>query len=283
MLRFSRSKIIATVAIIVIGLLLAVPSTMNREQRQAFLNAVPSWVPSWLIPSRAIVLGLDLQGGSHVLLEVDGQDLLRAQITILRDDVRRILRDTRVSSQNGIQTTPRGVQIRVPDAADRERLLPRLRELSQPIGNTVLGQTGNNAIEINTTPDGVITLTYTDAGINERVRRAVDQSIEVVRRRIDFGGTTEPSIQRQGADRILVQVPGLQDPQQLKALLGETGNLEFRLLAQPGATDVDMLPMEDAGGQRVPVERRVIAEGGDLTDAQPAFDSQTRQPIVNFR
>ncbi|HKG23452.1 MAG TPA: protein translocase subunit SecD, partial [Blastocatellia bacterium] len=93
MLRFSRSKIIATVAIIVIGLLLAVPSTMNREQRQAFLNAVPSWVPSWLIPSRAIVLGLDLQGGSHVLLEVDGQDLLRAQITILRDDVRRILRD----------------------------------------------------------------------------------------------------------------------------------------------------------------------------------------------
>jgi preprotein translocase subunit SecD len=283
MLRFSRSKIIATVAIIVIGLLLAVPSTMNREQRQAFLNAVPSWVPSWLIPSRAIVLGLDLQGGSHVLLEVDAQDLLRGQITLLRDDVRRILRDTRVSSQNGIQTIQRGVQIRVPDAADRDRLLPRLRELSQPIGNAVLGQTGNNSIEINTTPDGVVTLTYTEAGINERVRRAVDQSIEVIRRRVDATGTTEPSIQRQGADRVLVQVPGLQDPQQLKALLGETGNLEFRLLAQPGATDVDLLPMEDNGGQRVPVERRVIAEGGDLTDAQPAFDSQTNQPIVNFR
>jgi preprotein translocase subunit SecD len=283
MLRFSRSKIIATVAIIVIGLLLAVPSTMNREQRQAFLNAVPSWVPSWLIPSRAIVLGLDLQGGSHVLLEVDAQDLLRGQITLLRDDVRRILRDTRMSSQNGIQTIQRGVQIRVPDAADRDRLLPRLRELSQPIGNAVLGQTGNNSIEINTTPDGVVTLTYTEAGINERVRRAVDQSIEVIRRRVDATGTTEPSIQRQGADRVLVQVPGLQDPQQLKALLGETGNLEFRLLAQPGATDVDLLPMEDNGGQRVPVERRVIAEGGDLTDAQPAFDSQTNQPIVNFR
>jgi len=80
MLRFSRSKIIATVAIIVIGLLLAVPSTMNREQRQAYLNAIPSWVPSWLVPSRAIVLGLDLQGGSHVLLEVDTQAVLRAQI-----------------------------------------------------------------------------------------------------------------------------------------------------------------------------------------------------------
>ena len=283
MLRFSRSKIIATVAIIVIGLLLAVPSTMNREQRNAFLSAIPGWVPSWLVPSRAIVLGLDLQGGSHVLLEVDGQDLMRAQLTALRDDVRRILRDTRVSSQNGIQTIQRGVQIRVPDAADRDRLLPRLRELAQPVGNAILGQTGNNAIEISTSPEGQITLTYTDAGVNERIRRAVDQSIEVIRRRVDSTGTTEPSIQRQGADRVLVQVPGLQDPQQLKALLGETGNLEFRLLAQPGATDVDMLPMDDAGGQRVPVERRIIAEGGDLTDAQPAFDSQTSQPIVNFR
>src|SRR5215217_4724487 len=176
MLRFSNSKVIATVGIIVIGLLLAVPSTMTREQRQAYLNAIPSWVPSWLVPSRAIVLGLDLQGGSHVLLEVDAQDLMRTQTTTLRDDVRRILRDTRVSSQNGIQTIARGVQIRVPDAADRERVLPRLRELAQPVGNAALGQSGNNAIEINTTPDGVITLTYTEAGINERVRRAVDQS-----------------------------------------------------------------------------------------------------------
>src|SRR5918997_5710169 len=167
MLRFSRSKIIATVAIIVIGLLLAVPSTMDREQRQAFLNAIPSWVPSWLVPSRAIVLGLDLQGGSHVLLEVDAQDLMRVQVTTLRDDVRRILRDTRVSSQNGIQTVQRGVQIRVPDAADRDRLIPRLRELAQPVGNAVLGQSGGNSIEVAVTPEGLITLNFTEAGVNE--------------------------------------------------------------------------------------------------------------------
>src|SRR5919112_4181334 len=115
MLRFSRSKIIATVGIILIGLLLAVPSMMSREQRQGYLNAIPSWVPSWLVPSRAIVLGLDLQGGSHVLLEVDAQDLIRAQTVQLRDDVRRVLRDSNVNPQGGYQLLSRGVQVRITD------------------------------------------------------------------------------------------------------------------------------------------------------------------------
>ena len=149
MLRFSRSKIIATVAIIVIGLLLAVPSMMSREQREAFQHALPSWVPSWLVPTRAIVLGLDLQGGSHVLLEVDVQDLMRTQTTQLRDDVRRILRETaRRRRRAASSSLPRGVQIRVPDAADRDRLMPKLRELSQPIGNAVLGQGGDRDIDV---------------------------------------------------------------------------------------------------------------------------------------
>ena len=283
MLRFSRSKIIATMAVIIIGLLLAVPSMMSREQRDAFRSSLPGWVPSWVIPSRAIVLGLDLQGGSHVLLEVDVPDLLRTQTTQLRDDIRRVLRETRVAPQGGIQLTQRGAQIRVPDAADRERILPKLRELSQPIGNAVIGQSSNRDIDVATTPDGLITLTYTEAGVNEKVRRAVDQAIEVLRRRVDALGTTEPNIQRQGVDRILVQVPGLQDPQRLKDILGRTAKLEFRLLGQQGAADVDMLPSKDAGGQRVPVERQIIVEGGDLVDAQPAFDSRTNEPIVNFR
>lgn len=283
MLRYSRSKIIATMAVIIIGLLLAVPSMMSREQREAFRSSVPGWVPSWLIPSRAIVLGLDLQGGSHVLLEVDVPDLMRTQTTQLRDDIRRVLRETRVAPQGGIQLTQRGAQIRVPDAADRDRILPKLRELAQPIGNAIIGQTGNRDIDIATTPDGLITLTYTEAGVNEKIRRAVDQAIEVLRRRVDALGTTEPNIQRQGVDRILVQVPGLQDPQRLKEILGRTAKLEFRLLGQQGATDVDMLPSKDAGGQRVPVERQIIVEGGDLVDAQPGFDSRTTEPIVNFR
>jgi SecD/SecF fusion protein len=283
MLRFSTSKIVGTLAIVLIGLLLAVPSMLTREQRDGLKASIPGWVPSWLVPTRAIVLGLDLQGGSHVLLEVDMPDLMRAQTVQLRDDVRRVLRETSVSPEGGIQTLPRGVQLRVSDPNARARLLPKLRELSQPISNAILGQTGARTLDLNEQPDGPIQLVFTDQGVNERVRRAVDQAIEVLRRRIDALGTTEPSIQRQGADRILVQVPGLQDPQRLKEILGKTAKLEFRMLAEPGSSDADLLPSRDANGQRVPVERRVMVEGGDLTDAQPGFDSRTSEPIVNFR
>src|SRR5215217_6613817 len=278
MLRFSRAKIIATLGIVLLGLALAVPSMLSREHREALRAYLPSW-----LPLHAIVLGLDLQGGSHVLLEVDVADLLRTQSIQLRDDVRRALRETGVGLEGGIQLLPRGVQVRVTDPAGRARLMPKLRELTQPITNPILGQTGANTLTITESPEGLIQLTFSEQGITERIRRAVDQAIEVLRRRVDALGTTEPNIQRQGADRILVQVPGLQDPQRLKDLLGKTAKLEFRMLAEPGATDVDLLPSRDSGGQRVPVDRRVIVEGGDLTDAQPGFDQRTNEPIVNFR
>jgi protein-export membrane protein SecD len=283
MLRFTRGKVIAIVAVILFGCLLAVPNLMSGERREAIRQSVPTWVPSWLVPTRAIVLGLDLQGGSHVLLEVDVPDLLRTQAVQLRDDVRRVLRETGVGLEGGIQMQPRGVQLRVSDAVGRARLMPKLRELSQPISNPILGQTGANTLAITEAPDGLVQLVFTEQGVTERVRRAIDQVIEVLRRRVDALGTTEPNIQRQGADRVLVQVPGLQDPQRLKELLGRTAKLEFRMLAQPGATDVDLLPSRDNEGQRVPVERRVIVEGGDLTDASPGFDQRTNEPIVNFR
>src|SRR3954454_19114209 len=268
MLRFSTPKIVGTLAVVLIGLLLAVPSLLTREQREALKASIPGWVPSWLVPTRAIVLGLDLQGGSHVLLEVDRADLMRAQTIQLRDDVRRVLREASVSPEGGIQTLARGVQFRVADPNARARLMPKLRELSQPIGNAVLGQTGAQTLALTESPEGLIQLAFSDQGVNERVRKAVDQAVEVIRRRVDVFGTTEPSIQRQGADRILVQVPGLQDPQRLKEILGKTAKLEFRMLAEPGSSDADLLPSRDANGQRVPVERRVMGGGGGLTAAQ---------------
>lgn len=284
MLRFSTTKVVLMLAVTVFVCLLAVPNLMAPDTRNALREAIPGWVPSWLVPTQAVVLGLDLQGGSHVLLEVDSNDLVRSQVATLRDDVRRILRETRVAPQGGIVAMPRGVQLRFASEADRDKVLPRLRELSQPIGNAILGQTGERNIDITTNGD-TVQLTLSQAGIDERVRRAVDQAIEVLRRRVDALGTTEPNIQRQGANRILVQMPGLQDPQRLKEILGRTAKLQFRFVADAGAnpSDVEMMPSRDSGGQMMPVERRVIVEGEDLTDAQPAFDQRTGEPIVNFR
>lgn len=281
MLRFSRTKIVATLAIILIGLSLAVPSFFSKEQRDAFVNALPKPI-QWMVPTRAIVLGLDLQGGSQILLEIDQPDLVRSMVTGLRDDVRRILRDASVSPEGGIRVVNRGVELRIPDAAARAKVMPKLRELAQPVSNPIAGG-GGQTLAVNEAENGTIQLTLTDAGVNDRTRRAVTQAIEVIRRRIDFGGTKEPSIQQQGSDRILVQVPGLQNPQELEDQLGKTAKLEFRMIADSPTGDVDMLPSKDEGGAKVPVERRIMADGSDLTDAQPAFDTQTHEPMVSFK
>ncbi|MGO4673757.1 protein translocase subunit SecD [Bosea sp. 2YAB26] len=284
MLRFQARKVIAVLLVLLFGCGLALPNLFSPETRKAIEQGAPSWIPRFLLPIHAVTLGLDLQGGSHVLLEIDRADLIKTQVTQLRDDMRRILREERIAFQGGIGLTARGVQVRVPEASDRAKLMPKLRELAQPVGTLgAFGPSGTQSIEVSEQPDGLVQLQLTEAGANERVRRAVEQAMEVLRRRVDALGTTEPNIQRQGLDRILVQVPGLQDPQRLKHILGDTAKLQFRMVADQNSGDVDMLPSQDAGGQLVPVSRQVIVEGEDLIDAQPAFDQRTSQPIVNFR
>lgn len=282
MLRFSRAKIITTLAAILIGLMLAVPSFFSPEQRKGFVASLPSWFPTWIVPTRGIVLGLDLQGGSQLLLEVDQNELIASQAKALRDDVRRTLQQENVRADGGIGLLQRGVQVKVADDAARGKVLPKLQELSLPI-TTSIGQTAARTLDITEQPGGVIRLMLTDAGITDRTRRAVSQGIEVIRRRLDSTGTTEPSIQQQGADRILIQVPGEQNPERLEKLLGSTAKLEFRMLADSPSGDVDMLPSKDEKGAKVPVERRVMADGGELTDAQPAFDQQSHEPMVSFK
>ena len=286
MLRFSSTKIALILIASFIGIMLAVPNLLSVAQRTAIENSIPSWFPKALIPTKAVTLGLDLQGGSHVLLEVDVQDLLRTKVLNLRDDVRRVLRDVKIAPQGGIGIQPRGVQLRISEQSDREKLLPKLRDLAEPIGSQVaLGNTTQRTLEIVEGLDGIIQITMTEAGIKERLRRASEQAIEVLRRRVDALGTTEPNIQRQGVDRILVQVPGLQDPQRLKEILGKTAKLQFRMAADSGGSpsEVEQLASKDDAGAKVSIEKRVIVEGDDLVDAQPAFDSRTNEPIVNFR
>ena len=119
MLRLQARKVILVLLVLFFGCGLAVPNLFSPETRKSIEENAPSWIPRFLLPTHAVVLGLDLQGGSHVLLEIDRADLIRSQVTQLRDDTRRILREERISLQGGIQTTTRGVQMRIPDAAER--------------------------------------------------------------------------------------------------------------------------------------------------------------------
>jgi preprotein translocase subunit SecD len=222
------------------------------------------------------------------LLEVDVNAVRKDKLQAISDDVLRILR------QNRIQFTGRAikgnsVEVRITRDSDAENAVSKLRELSQPV-SSVMGSTGQRSVDISES-GGLITLTPTEPALVERVRQTVDQSIQIIERRVNELGLVEPIIQRQGASRILVQVPGLQDPSRLKEIIGKTAKLDFRMvdlsmtpeqaLASHPPADSEILDGE--GGSKYLIDKRVLVSGGDLVDAQPGFDQRNGQPIVNFR
>ncbi len=282
MLYFTRWKATAIVLTAFVVCLFAVPNFLPEKM-------VQSW-PKWA--QRHVVLGLDLQGGSHILLEVDTNAVRKEKLESLRDDVRRVLRDARVG-YTGLVVRGNTVEVRIREGSNFDQAVDKLRELSQPLGGILGSSTGQRTLDVTTEAGSLVRLTVTDPALIERVRQSVEQSIQIIERRVNELGTVEPLIQRQGTDRILVQVPGLQDPTRLKELLGKTAKLDFRMV------DVSM-PAEQAAQGRVPpddeilysttqpktpylVEKRILVSGGDLTDAQPGFDQRTSEPIVSFR
>jgi preprotein translocase subunit SecD len=181
------------------------------------------------------------------------------------------------------------VEVRITRDTDDDTALDKLRDLSQPMSG-ILGVSGQRTVDVSES-GGLITLTPTDAAITERIRQAVDQSIQIIERRVNELGLVEPTIQREGVDRILVQVPGLQDPSRLKEILGKTAKLDFRMvdLSMTAQQAMETHPPEDSevldgeGGAKYLIEKRVLVSGADLTDAQPGFDQRTNEPIVSFR
>jgi SecD/SecF fusion protein len=276
MLRLATWKIVAILALIACAALLLAPSFLSAGA----LATLESHLPSF-IPVRPIVLGLDLQGGARLVEEVDTASLIKAQVAGLRDDVLSKLREGKVRF-GSISVQPRGVAVRIADPVERERALGLLQSLNGNVGGTFSGATGHR-LDIADAGDGAIRLTFTEAAINEKIRAAVTQSIEVLNRRLNGSGTKETNVQRERADRILVEAPGVQDTAKLKELLGATAKLEFRLVADAGEPpeDVETLPQQQGG--TLPVEKRVMVAGEDLVDAQPGFDSRSGEPDVNFR
>jgi preprotein translocase subunit SecD len=281
MLYFTRWKALAIILTALVVCLFAVPNFFPQEK-------VKTW-PVWA--QRHIVLGLDLQGGSYLLLEVDSNYVKKQKLEQIRDDSRRVLRDAKIL-YTGLTVRNDAVEIRITKDTDLPTALSKLRELSQPLGGLV-GSSGQRSLEVSDAGGGLIRLSVPQAAITDLLRRTIEQSIQIVERRVNELGTVEPLIQRQGADRILVQVPGLQDPTRLKELLGKTAKMEFRMVdttvspdqAQQGRVPADSEVLMSASSPKVPyvIKRQVLVSGGDLTDAQPGFDQRTNEPIVSFK
>ncbi len=267
MIYIERWKIILITAVCLLGVLYAAPNVMSRDSVAWLREHTPSF-----FPNQGVNLGLDLRGGSHLLLEVATDTVIEERMQALVDQTRSELRKSKVGYTD-LGLAAGSIHFKLTDASQIEKAKDTINEMDHDLG----------IVEAN----GEFTLHMTEAKIVERKRAAMDQSIEIVRRRIDESGTREPSIQRQGDNRILVQLPGVDDPERIKNLLGQTAKLTFRLvdetanpasIAPPGE---EVLPSTERAGQSYVIQKRVMVSGDTLTDAQPSFSNG--EPVVSFK
>ncbi len=281
MLQFTRWKKIAILAICVLGVLIVLPNFFSSQ-------ALSRW-PIFL-PKKQLSLGLDLRGGAHLLLAMDVNDVRKDWLDILRDDARKRLREVKVAV-SAVGVSNDAVQVRLAKAEEFDTALKSLKQLVQPIGNPLMGSSVPD-VEVTKGEGNSIVISPTDVGLQSRTKSALDASIETVRRRVDALGTTEPVIVREGASRILVQVPGLQDTNKLKDLLGETARLSFhqvhesKTAAEANTSGVPpgfkIFPGVDKTEGDQLLRETPVVRGEELTSANPSFDSRTNAPIVTF-
>src|SRR5207237_420934 len=259
------------------GVVLSLPSLLVGTQ------AAQYW-PSWLPPYK-VNLGLDLAGGSHLLLEADQADAQKARLQAMEDSVSTELRrDPRIDIGD-ISTANGALSFMVRDPTQVDAAVERMRKLTQPVALT-----GNRDWDVAVVDSTRIVLTPTASGTANALKDAMSVARDVVRRRIDPGGTKEITVITEGGNRILVQVPGVEDPEALKRLIGQTARLEFKLVdlsanpqdvqqgrAPPGS---QVLPMADGTGAMA-VKRRVMVSGDQLTKASQGFDQDGR-PSIDF-
>lgn len=263
MLHFPKWKIAVILIVLLVGTVLAIPSLMPR----ATLEQMPSW-----FPRQTVSLGLDLQGGSHLLLEVDMQALIKERLAGVLDETRAALRKASIGYTD-LAVRGDKVTLKLRDPGSVENAREQLKSLVTE--------------GMDLTIDGTqLTIGFTEAGLAQLKQHTVDQSIEIVRRRIDETGTREPTIIKQGEDRIVVQVPGVTDPEHLKNLLRSEAKLTFHMVEGPGGVGTvppSMMDLPEAdSGELLRVEKRALVAGENLVDAQQSFD-QGSLPVVSFK
>lgn len=287
MLYFAPWKIGLVAFISLAGVVLTLPNFLSESVR--------SGIPDWL-PHQTVNLGLDLQGGAHQLLEVDTDSVIKERLESLVDAVRQALRAERIR-YTGLGISDGSVTVRITQPDQMELALEKVGDLAVFLPPSPLtGSTGGRDMEVEATQDNRIRVTLTEDAIAQRKHSALEQSVEIIRRRVDELGTREPTIQRQGSDRILVQVPGLKNPDELDDVLGKTAKMVFKLVdvttsgAEARATGQvppgsELLPSsegtDDQPASYYVVRKRVMVSGEDLEDAQATY--QQGQPVVSFR
>jgi len=219
--------------------------------------------------------------------------LFRSRLESLEGDVRRILRAERVGYRLSKGDT-RSINVRLRKVEDATKAIEKLGELTLPVTAGLFGRSAVTEVSASQPEESLLVYTLTDDGLEHGLQSAVTQSIEVIGRRINELGTNEPVVQRQGTDRILIQFPGLDDPQTLKDLIGTTAKLSFHLVSNEMDPDAALsgrppagtkVLFEEATDPPTPylIETRVMVDGENLVDAQAGFDQRTNEPIVSFR
>ncbi len=263
--------------------LLAVEAGQSPDELTEQLSGWPGFLPSGLVN-----LGLDLRGGAHLLAEVQLEQVYISRMDSLWPSVRDALRDVRDSAGTVRRVdAPDGeLRVRISQPAGMDQALVAVRALSQPL--TTLTGVGQSTLDVTSTDD-IITIQLSEAEQLATNDRTMAQSLEIIRRRVDEAGTREPTIQRQGDDRILIQVPGIGSATELKELIGTTAQLSFNAVVgrtsdaddPPGARNF-VAPSVDEDGVYYILQKTPVVTGEELTDAQPAFDRNGR-PAVSFR
>ncbi|MBI6628384.1 protein translocase subunit SecD [Pontibaca salina] len=263
--------------------IVAIEQGADTPENQRLAELWPNWLPSDLVN-----LGLDLRGGAHLLAEVQVRDVYESRMEAMWPEIRdtlRPLRDT-VGTIRLQKSPPGTLHVRIGDAEGMNRAVAAVKDLARPI-QTLTGA-GSTDITVRGQGDMLI-VTLSDAEKQASDDRTVRQALEIVRRRIDEVGTREPTIQRQGSDRILIQVPGIGSAAELKEIIGTTAQLTFNPVVGRG-TDANsnpglgnkILPSIDENGVYYTIESAPVVTGEELVDAQPSFD-QNGRPAVSFR
>ena len=301
MLQIDTWKRVLVWLVCVTGLIMALPNAFYTRVEQSNdaktaievgidtpdMRAEAGQWSSWL-PSSLVNLGLDLRGGAHLLAEVQVGDVYKSRMEAMWPEIRDAMRDERVAvgTVRKQPSAPDEIRIKISQPEGMERALEVVRGLARPVQTL----TGVGATDIEARADGdMIVVQLSEAEKLASDDRTVRQSLEIIRRRIDEVGTREPTIQRQGVDRILIQVPGIGSAGELKGIIGTTAQLTFNPVAGRGS-DPDaipgvgkkIVPSLDESGVYYTLESAPVVTGEELVDAQPSFD-QNGRPAVNFR